>query len=132
MRRVLIVGLILVSAAWPRSPGKRHVLDPITTLWRQQARKASQPAGDAVRPEHPVDAILPDSGQIAVVDETEGVNIPAGFNLDTKTLTFTPGGTAASQYTFSVGAGKFDTVVAGSGTALTLGEIGRASCRERV
>jgi hypothetical protein len=87
-------------------------------LVRHRAREAKRASVDAARPDG-VPAVLPDQGNIAVLDDTDGVVVTAGFDLDQKTVEFRPQGSNATQYTYSSGALRFDQDAA-SGTAVAL------------
>ncbi|HYM13601.1 MAG TPA: Ig-like domain-containing protein [Bryobacterales bacterium] len=122
MKRLGILGLILSSIAWPRS-GRRDVLNPLETILRHQQNVARHSRAQAARPEQqPADVVLPDSGNIAVMDGSEGVVAAAGFDLDQKTLEFKPAGANASQYTFDVAASRFDSSAPATATPITLGD----------
>ena len=116
-----VTGLLLVSSAWGRS-SDRHVLDPVGAVMKRQYRESRRAASAAATPDRGVSAVLPDQGNIAVVDETEGVVLAAGFDLDQKGLEFRPADGSASSYTFAAGASQFDSAAAGSLTAVQLGD----------
>ena len=70
-----------------------------------------------------VEGVLPDAGNIAVLDDSDGVLLePNLFDLDQKTLRFTPLNGSADQYTFSVEDTVFDEGALSSGEDLALGD----------
>lgn len=89
---------------------------------RKQHREAQQAQSAAARPDRGVETILPDAGNIAVVDESEGVSIPSGFDLDGKSVEFRPSGANASAYTFAAVGSRFDTAAISGATALQLAD----------
>jgi len=124
MKRILIAGLLLALPAWPRSmPGGRHLRQPLPEIFRHELLRQTRPASTALRDgAAPVQAVLPDAGQIAVLDDGDGVFSAAGFDLDGKTVLFQPAGTNASQYTYSVAGSRFDAQAPGAGTTVRLGD----------
>ncbi|MDQ2946184.1 MAG: hypothetical protein M3Y27_09635, partial [Acidobacteriota bacterium] len=64
---------------------------------------------------------LRDIGQIAVIDDSNGViGRRNPFDLNQKTLTFLPANNAASLYTFQVTAASYDDTAPAAGTRITL------------
>ncbi len=112
------------SALSARSTGPRDVVDPLQAMLRHKMAQSRRPTSlaAAARTEPGVDTVLPDAGQVAVLDDSEGVAIPGGFDLDQKAVEFRPVGGNASQYTFALGASQFDSAAQASGTAVTLGD----------
>ena len=54
-----------------------------------------------------------DAGNIAIIEDSDGVvSRPNQFNLDQKTLLFTPSGTNAAQYRYSVSEQGYDSAAA--------------------
>ena len=70
-----------------------------------------------------VNALVPDNGNIAVVDNGNGVALPAlPFDLDNQTLRFLPADDTASAYGWEVEEGGYDPVAASQGETLPLGD----------
>lgn len=66
---------------------------------------------------------LPDQGHIAVVDNGDGVALPAlPFDLDNQTLRFLPADETASAYGWEVEDGGYDPTAASQGETLPLGD----------
>ena len=66
---------------------------------------------------------LPDRGNIAVVDNGDGVELPAlPFDLDNRTLRFLPTDAAAGAYSYEVEDGGYDPVAASQGQNVVLGD----------
>ena len=124
MKRFLITGLILASAAWADSSGSRHLPNPLDQVLRHQQNVVRRSGALRAESDQPVGTILPDAGQIAVLDDADGVFVlPAPFNLDQKTLQFQPGGSNASQYSYNLlTSSRFDSAILASATKLTLGD----------
>ena len=60
-----------------------------------------------------------DAGNIAIIEDTDGVVARQNqFNLNLKTVLFTPGGAGATSYRYSVSDGGYDEGAAGQGTPL--------------
>ena len=77
-------------------------------------RRTSAALGMASAP-----AVLPDIGDIALVDDSEGVVVhPNPFDLQQLTLHFSPGGPDALQYTAATAPLNFDAAAAAAGTPL--------------
>ncbi len=108
-----------VWPAWSRSSGSvPHRVDPVVEVQRHKHRKARQLDLRAARGEVP--AVLPDQGNIAILDDADGVSAPAGFDLDNRTIEFRPVGSTASQYTYSTGSSRYDAQAAAGGQAVPL------------
>jgi hypothetical protein len=122
LRRILAVAPLLFLSAAAAAPLRRHVLDPFREILRHQGLQAQRATRQAAESDQDVQAVLPDQGHIAIVDESGGVAVPGGFDLDQKTLAFSPAGTNASAYTFSVSGSRFDSSAPASATALQLGD----------
>ena len=121
MNRILLPLLICTTLpAWGRTTGSTHRKDFAVELVRHRAREAKRASVDAARAAG-VPAVLPDQGNIAVLDDTDGVVVTAGFDLDQKTVEFRAQGSNATQYTYSSGALRFDQDAA-RGTVVTLGD----------
>jgi len=125
MRRIFLPVLLIAlgaAPAWPRSAAARgHILDPVKETLRHRGNLARRPPTARLKADTgPVQALLPDAGNIAVLDDADGVSTPAGFDLDQRSLQFQPAGTNASQYSFSAGASRFDADAIRSATALRL------------
>ena len=85
-------------------------------LGRAKAGSLS-PATGQLAPQIP--AFLPDAGNIAILDDSEGVVVrPNAFDLQQRTLRFTPFDAAASQYTAAAQALNFDGNADTAGTPL--------------
>jgi hypothetical protein len=121
MRRILVAGLLLVTGLWARSAPKRDALDPLSVFFRHRLHEARRQAQRALSPEQPVEAVLPDAGQIAMIDDSDNV-VLAAFDLDQRTLEFKPVAANAAQYTFDVAASRFDAGVLAASTQLSLGD----------
>ena len=100
----------------------------IARIWRRE-RLAGCPhpvAGSAALRTAPGRAnvlALPDRGNIAVVDNGDGVALPAlPFDLDNRTLRFLPTDAAASAYSYEVADGGYDPTAASQGQNLALGD----------
>jgi hypothetical protein len=117
MKLALVLALAVPLAAG--TSGSSHRKDFAVELARHRARQAKRPQTDAARATG-VAAVLPDQGNIAVVDDTDGVVQGAGFDLDQKTLEFRPQGANATAYTYTAGALRFDQEAARAGTAVRL------------
>ena len=102
-------------------PGEYHCgTEPGGTLnalfLRRQAR--ARVAGAALSRATPA-VNRPDIGNLAIVDDSEGVVLrPNRFDLNGLTVRWLPGGTTASQYTEAAIALQYDTAAASNGTPL--------------
>ena len=119
---VLVLGAALSLGA--ASEGPHDVSTGLGALLLDQQARAhglSRSFDDAVKPDPlpPKNAlILPDRGDIAVVDSGEGVVLPPMlFDLEGQTVEFLPQDAAASSYLYGVADGGFDA------TAASLGEV---------
>jgi hypothetical protein len=124
LQRAFLAGLVVAGVASPWSPGgTRHVLNPITEVLRHRSAAARGAAVGGAKSVRPVAANLPDAGQIALLDDSEGAFLPAvSFDFDNRTLRFEPASANASQYTYVLTASGFDPNGLTSGTALRLGD----------
>jgi uncharacterized protein (TIGR03437 family) len=93
----------------------------LTDLFRHrqsQARRARLAAQGVVL-DQPGPAYLPDIGNIAIMDDSEGVVVrPNPFDLQQLTLGFSPSGAAAAQYTAAARPIAFDNTGSTAGTPL--------------
>jgi uncharacterized protein (TIGR03437 family) len=110
MRRTWVLGLVLCVAAtlWARHEDKlcgTTPQTPVERLFLHRARKVTR-----------VRASNRDSGNIAVVEDTGGIVARQNeFNLEGKTLRFTPAGAA---YSYTVVDGGYDAAAASQGAPL--------------
>ena len=118
-RLVCFALVVTVVPAWGRTIGSTHQKDMVVEIARHRARQTKRPAVDAARAAA-VPAVLPDQGNIAVVDDTDGVVTSAGFDLNQRTIEFRPQGANATQYTYAAGSLRFDQEAPGRGTAVAL------------
>jgi hypothetical protein len=132
---ILIVALVAVVPLYPRSEERGREADlqsPLNTLLvhrQNQAARAARglPGLDtaALRASRGrVNVLaLPDRGNIAVVDNGDGVALPAlPFDLDNKTLRFLPADGAAGAYRYEVEDGGYDPAAASQGDDIALGD----------
>jgi len=90
-------------------------------LARRAARLQSKNPSQAA----PRRAASRDMGNIVVIDDSDGVVSKRNlFNLDQKTLTFTPTAAQAAKYQFRLSSDPYDSAAASSGTALPLEDDG--------
>ena len=77
----------------------------------------------AVEPEPVDELIVDDIGDLAVVDDGEGVFLPPlDFDLNGKTLAFVPADDAAAGYTYATRDGGYDSQAAADGEFVVLGD----------
>lgn len=87
--------------------------------YRARLGSRTRSAGTAGIAAGPVYATRPDAGDIAIVEASDGVvAVPNTFDLNDRTVTFTPSGANASAYTVASGAGSYDATAAASGTKI--------------
>ena len=106
--------------------------NPVTTQLIHQQNLAARAAKGlempravslAVEPESVDELIVDDIGNLAVVDDGEGVFLPPlDFDLDGKTLTFLPTDGEATGYTYSTRDGGYDDQAAADGEFVVLGD----------
>src|SRR4026209_1114907 len=90
-------------------------------LARRAARLQSKNPSQAA----PRRAASRDMGNIVVIDDSDGVVSQRNlFNLDQKTLTFTPTAAQGAKYQFRLSSDPYDSAAASSGTALPLEDDG--------
>lgn len=122
MRRLVIALAVCLGA--PPLPAASHpnahgcATEPggiLTKLFRHRQQRQRLGAALSAEP----GATLPDIGQIAIVDDSEGAVIrPNAFDLRLRTLRFDPSGADAAQYTAASQALSFDTAASDAGVAL--------------
>lgn len=124
----LLLGGSAASAASAGRPGEYHdATEPagsLAAIFRHRQAELSRARAAALRsapaelaPQTP--AFLPDAGNIAILDDSEGVVVrPNTFDLQQRTLRFTPSNAAASQYTAAAQALNFDGNADSNGTPL--------------
>ncbi len=135
--RLLLTTVLAVTAA--QSPltaeSERRPADlssPLTLQLLHQQNLAAREAKGlemprtvslAVQPEPVDELIVDDIGNLAVVDDGEGVFLPPlDFDLNGKTLAFLPADEAASGYTYATRDGGYDSQAAADGEFVVLGD----------
>jgi len=123
MKKTFLTIFILAHAALGASSGSRRSPAPLAAMFRHRVHEAHAQATRAMRSEsaESIDAVLPDSGQIAIIDDSDGV-VTSTFNLDHKTLEFKPADANATRYTYDVADSRFDSSVVSSSTKLSLSD----------
>jgi hypothetical protein len=133
---VVMVAAAAIGPLYPKGAEKGREADlqsPLTTLLEHRQNQAARAArglpdltAAAVRSGDPgrVNVLaLPDQGNISVVDNGDGVALPAlEFDLDNQTLRFLPSDGAASAYSYEVEAAGYDAAAAAQGEDIALGD----------
>jgi len=126
MRPALVFVLCLSFLTQSSARLEQSVCGTNRDLWREElhlhrhavAKRQTTPliARDAP-------AAQPDAGDIAILEDSGGVVARRNpFNLDRKTLQFSPAGDSAAAYSFQVAAISYDPEAASSGLPLPLGD----------
>ena len=120
MRRLGLILLLTIAAAWPRQDAAGCATTRETSAERlflhRQARRLR--ALRALAP--PASTADRDSGNIAIIEDSGGIVERLNqFNLDNTTLTFTPSAAAAARYRFAVSAASYDSAAASQGSPVS-------------
>lgn len=92
-----------------------------TLLVDQQAKAHGVVAAPGKGPGAKRELVLPDRGNIAIVDDGDGVGLPAfPFDLNGKTVEILPQADLAASYTYQARDGGYDVQAAATGEFLTL------------
>jgi hypothetical protein len=132
---ILILAAGVVVPLYPKSAGRGRGADvqsPLNTLLVHRQNLAARatrglpeltPAALRTAPGRADVLALPDRGNIAIVDNGDGVALPElPFDLDDKTLRFLPTDAAASAYGYEVEEGGYDPIAASQGQNIALGD----------
>ncbi len=124
-RWALAAGLALLTAggAVAATEGEQDVSHPLTTLLvdRHVQSHPISTKSNALDPKR--ELILEDRGNIAIVDDGDGVGLPAfPFDLNGKTVEVLPLDETAAAYTYRAREGGYDLQAAATGEFLTLGD----------
>ncbi len=112
------------------SQGPSDVSAPLTSLLVRQQSESRRVQAAREERSRPNVLELPDAGDIAVVDDGDGVGIPAFlFDLEGQTVSIEPTDAAARAYRYETRQGGYDADAAASGEFLALGDDDSALLR---
>ena len=121
---VLAATLLVHAGLRAATLGEQDVSHPLTTLLVDQQAKAHR-IGVSLRKgfDPKRELLLEDRGNIAVVDDGDGVGLPAfPFDLNGRTVEILPQAELAASYSYRVRDGGYDAQAAATGEFLTLGD----------
>ena len=123
----LVAGLAALFAAGglrAATDGEQDVSHPLTTVLVDRHAKAHRvglAAGKGLDPKR--ELLLEDRGHIAIVDDGDGVGLPAfPFDLNGRTVEILPQAELVAAYTYRVREGGYDAQAAATGAFLTLAD----------
>jgi len=125
LRRAVAVGLAMsfaLAGLRAATEGEQDVSAAIQTLLvdrQAKAHRIATAAGKGLEPKR--ELVFEDRGNIAIVDDGDGVGLPAfPFDLNGKTVEILPRAELAASYTYRTRDGGYDTEAAATGEFLTL------------
>lgn len=106
----LFLALTLLARTVPQTCGTRPgTREQAKLMHEQNWRSLGKPAGQRLASASVRPAVQPDQGQIAILDDADGVVARQNlFNLENRQIRFTAGGTSASSYQFVTATTTFD------------------------
>jgi hypothetical protein len=119
-----LAGLSFAAGGRAYTEGEQDVSHPLqTVLLDRQAKAHRIPDLSAKGPRAKREILLPDRGNIAIVDDGDGVGLPAfPFDLEGKTVEIIPAADLAAAYTYRTRDGGYDATAAATGDFLTLSD----------